>query len=121
MPKIKAIELASGQWVYVQVNESITLAPPSFAADDDDDGFVRKGGSTPSYAHKAVDKLGDIIRAMSDTAAQALKDSSLGNVEKVTLEFGVTLGGEIGIPYITSGNAEGAVSVTVEFAPKKEN
>jgi hypothetical protein len=40
-------------------------------------------------------------------------------VEKVTLEFGITLGGEMGIPYITSGKAEGSVTVTVEFSPKK--
>jgi hypothetical protein len=40
-------------------------------------------------------------------------------VDKVTLEFGITLGGEAGIPFITSGKAEGSVNVTVEFSPKK--
>ena len=121
MAKIKAMELANGQWVYMQVDETLTVdsTSPSTASDDEDDGFIRKGGSGSSYAHKAVDKLGDVIRAMSDTAAKALQDSALGNVEKVTLEFGITFAGEAGIPAIVSGNAEGSVNITVEFAPKK--
>lgn len=121
MSKVKAMELENGQWVYMQVDETLMIdsTPPSIASDDEDDGFVRKGGGGSSYAHKAVDKLGDVIRAMSDTAAKALQDSALGSVEKVTLEFGITLGGEMGIPYITSGKAEGSVNVTVEFSPKK--
>ncbi|MBK8454290.1 MAG: CU044_2847 family protein [Thiofilum sp.] len=124
MATLKAVELENGQWVYVQVNEHVHFADIPSSTNSEvtrGGGYERKGGdSSSNLAHKAVDKLGDIIRAMSDTAAQALKNSPLGNVEKVTLEFGVTLGGEMGIPYITSGKAEGAVNVTVEFAPKKE-
>lgn len=57
---------------------------------------------------------------MTHTAAKALQGSAFGNVEKVTLEFGIKLEGEAGIPFITSGKAEGSVNVKVEFAPDKE-
>ena len=115
MATLKAIELENGQRVYMQVDENIRFA--DIPADTQDSGFEHKG--VKEQAAKAVDKLGDLIRAMSDTAAKAVQDSAFGNVEKITLEFGITLGGEVGIPYITSGKAEGAVNVTVEFVPKK--
>ena len=114
MATLKAMELENGQMVYMQVAENINFVDTS--ADTQDSGFEHKG--MREQATKAVDKLGDVIRAMSDTTAKALQDSALGNVEKITLEFGITLGGEMGIPYITSGKAEGSVNVTVEFAPK---
>lgn len=115
MATLKAIELENGQRVYMQVDENIHFA--NTPADTQDSGFEHKG--VKEQAAKAVDKLGDLIRAMSDTAAKAVQNSTLGNVEKVTLEFGVTLGVEAGIPFITSGKAEGSVNVTVEFAQKK--
>lgn len=120
MPKIKAMELTNGQWVYMQVDETLTFdsAPPAIQTDDEDDGFTRKGGNA-GYAHKAIDKIGDMIRAMSDTAAKALEDSAFGNASKITLEFGIKLGGETGIPYIANGKAEGSVNVKVEFPPAK--
>lgn len=40
--------------------------------------------------------------------------SGLSNVDKVTLEFGIQLSGEMGIPYITKGAAASNIKVTVE-------
>lgn len=125
MATLKAMELANGQWVYVQVDENIRFAdtPVTTEPVTRSGGFERKGDTSrglATHAHKAVDKLGDVISAMSDTAAKALQDSTLGNVEKITLEFGITLGGEVGVPFITSGKAEGAVNVKVEFARQNE-
>jgi|GEM_PF-1339438 len=122
MAKLKAVELDKGQWVYVQVDENITLTdvPTNTQPVTRDGDFERKGDLTrglANQAHQAVNNLSDVIRVMSNTAAKALQDSALGNVEKVTLEFGVTLSGEVG--FFVSGKAEGSVNVTVEFAPKK--
>lgn len=119
MATLKAMELENGQWVYVQVDENITFADAS-----ENTGAVTRGGDferkgLTTHAHKVVDKLGDVIRAMSSTAAQALQDSAFGNVNKITLEFGIKLGGEAGIPFITNGKAEGSVNVKVEFSPTK--
>jgi len=117
MATLKAMELENGQWVYMQVDENILFSDTQ--PDTQDSGFEHKG--IKEQASKAVGKLGDLIRAMTDTAAQALSESALGNVNKVTLEFGIKLGGEAGIPFITNGKAEGSVNIKVEFSPKKES
>lgn len=114
MTILKAMELENGQWVYMQVDENVTVPDIPTETQDDSD-FEHKG--IKEQTKKAVDNLGDLIRSMSDTAAKALQDSAFGNVGKITLEFGVKLGGEAGIPYIANGKAEGSVNVKVEFAP----
>lgn len=120
MAKLKAVELDNGQWVYIQIDEAVTFADtPATNQPITRGGDFERKGNVSQQAHKAVDKLSDVIRAMSETAAQALQDSALGNVNKITLEFGVKLAGEAGIPFITSGKAEGSVNIKVEFAPKK--
>ncbi|UOG90479.1 MAG: hypothetical protein L3K52_09680 [Candidatus Thiothrix sulfatifontis] len=113
MAIVKLVELENGQWVYMQVDESITLPTPPAQHG----GYERKGGGSPP---KIITKLSDMIRAMTETTANAVQNSTLGSVDKVTLEFSVTLGGELAIPLVTSGKAEGSVNVTVEFTPKKE-
>lgn len=124
MATLKAMELENGQYVYVQVNESVHFADASASPATDSTtrggGFERKGGnSLPSLTDKAVTKLSDLISAMSETTSKALQKADFGDIEKVSLEFGITLAGEAGIPYISSGKAEGAVSITIEFKPKK--
>jgi hypothetical protein len=50
---------------------------------------------------------------MLGTIKQGLKDSLTPN--KVTLEFGLQLGGEAGVPFVTKGTAEANVKVTIEW------
>ncbi|MEB3216409.1 MAG: CU044_2847 family protein [Nostocales cyanobacterium 94392] len=43
------------------------------------------------------------------------------SVDKVTLEFGIELGGEAGVPYVTKGTAKSNMKITVECSfPKEE-
>jgi hypothetical protein len=44
----------------------------------------------------------------------AFRDLAGANVDKVTLEFGIKVGGEAGIPYVTKGTAESNIKITVE-------
>lgn len=118
MAIVKEVELENGQRVYMQVNEAVTPVNGLPIAEETQRGGYEDKGDGDGYANRVVNKLGDVIRTMSETAAQALQDSAFGNVEKITLEFGITLGADVGF-FITSGKAEGAVNVTVEFSPKK--
>jgi len=115
MTTLKKVELDDGQWVYVQIDEAVSFAEMETAVEDAS-GFESKG--MREQADQAASTVSGLIRAMSETAANALKHSALGSVNKVTLEFGITLGGEAGIPFVTSGKADGSVNVTIEFAPK---
>jgi hypothetical protein len=36
------------------------------------------------------------------------------DIERVTLRFGVSLGGEAGVPFVTQGKADSTLSVTIE-------
>jgi hypothetical protein len=38
----------------------------------------------------------------------------MANVDKVTLEFGIEIGGETGIPYVTKGTAKSNLKMQVE-------
>ncbi|BDM83778.1 CU044_2847 family protein [Acaryochloris marina] len=44
----------------------------------------------------------------------AFKEVATANVDKVTLEFGVKVAGEGGVPYITKGSGECNLKITVE-------
>lgn len=63
------------------------------------------------------------IRAYTNYTLNAFKKGVSANVDKVTLEFGITLGGEMGVPYVTKGTAESSLKITVEcsFPEQKEN
>ena len=117
MKTVASVELDNGEWIYMQVDESINILPsPALELDS---GFESKGlNVTP----KVITKLSDMIRAMTDMAANAVTSDGLGTVEKVTLEFSVTLGGELAIPMVTTGKAEGSVNISIEFVkPKTTN
>ncbi|MEI6381218.1 MAG: CU044_2847 family protein [Cyanobacteriota bacterium ELA615] len=45
------------------------------------------------------------------------------DINKVSLEFGIEVGGEPGIPYITKGTAKSNIKVTLEcnFSQNKES
>ncbi|MBD2305435.1 hypothetical protein H6G17_07900 [Chroococcidiopsis sp. FACHB-1243] len=47
---------------------------------------------------------------------------AIANVDKVTLEFGIKVAGEAGIPYVTKGTTQSNLKITVECSfPKTDN
>jgi hypothetical protein len=44
----------------------------------------------------------------------AFKQIGTANIDKVTLEFGIKVGAEAGIAFITKGTAESNLKITVE-------
>jgi Trypsin-co-occurring domain 1 len=52
-----------------------------------------------------------VLDAVRPNANEKLK------VSKVTLEFGIQLGGESGVPFIAKGTAQGNVKVTIDWTP----
>ncbi len=66
---------------------------------------MAKGGAMESMVRK-FESIEGTIRAYTTHALKAFKNNAVGNVETVTLEFGVKIGGEAGIPYVAKGSAE---------------
>jgi Trypsin-co-occurring domain 1 len=58
------------------------------------------------------------IRTYTNYTMRAFKDMAHANVDKVTLQFGIRIGGEVGVPYVTRGTAESNLNITVECSFK---
>ncbi|MEO0884913.1 MAG: CU044_2847 family protein, partial [Cyanobacteria bacterium J06648_10] len=59
------------------------------------------------------------IRTYTNQTLNAFKGMTDGNVDKVTLQFGIRIAGEAGVPYVTKGTAESNLSITVECSFKE--
>lgn len=74
-------------------------------------GLSAKSAAAASQSFKAIEGT---IRTYTNQTMNAFKDMASGNVDKVTLQFGIRIAGEAGVPYVTKGTAESNLSITVE-------
>ncbi len=123
MAKLTPIELEDGTVVYIESSEEVdvteTTAPYGDSEDDEEETLTTRGGGMDTAIQK-FKSIEGTIRAYTSHTLNAFKEVAAANVDKVTLEFGVKVGGEAGIPYITKGTAESNLKITVEcsFPPK---
>ncbi len=110
MSKLVPIELDDGTVIYIESTEEIVT--PEIEAKTGESAPVAKGSMDT-----AVEKFKSIqstIQSYSVHTLNAFKELAVANVDKVTLEFGIKVGGEAGIPYVTKGTAESNLKITVE-------
>jgi hypothetical protein len=72
------------------------------------------GTANQAHAAQSFKAIEGTIRTYTSYTMNAFKDMSTANVERVTLEFGLKVGGEAGVPYVTRGTAESNLKITVE-------
>lgn len=65
-------------------------------------------------ALQSFQALETTLRAYTKGTLNAFNELGSANVDKVKLEFGVNVGGEAGVPYVTKGTAECSLKITVE-------
>lgn len=104
------VETEAGQVVYIEVSDEITPTVGGVA------------GGTVAGGEKVVEKLNkfkevgtaiaDVCRTLQDQIQSALDKSK---PSELTLEFGVKLAGEMGIPLVTKGSSEGTFQVTAKW------
>jgi hypothetical protein len=119
--KVTPIQLEDGTVIYIEATEDVDT-PLVIAEDSSEDGEqapIKKGISQKQMVQsfQAIDKT---IRAYTIYTLNAFKKVPIANVDKVTLEFGIELGGEAGIPYVTKGTAKSNLKITVECSFPKE-
>lgn len=78
------------------------------------------GGGAAAMAAQSFKAIEGTIRTYTTHTLSAFKDMAHGNVDKVTLQFGIRVGGEAGVPYVTKGTAESNLSITVECSFDKD-
>lgn len=128
MTQLAPIRLDDGTVIYIEATDDI--APPLLVADDSQEEVMREfrrvPKGVPEVQRQMVQNFQAIegtIRAYTTYTLNAFRQVAIANIDKVTLEFGIKVGGEMGVPYITKGAAESNLKITVECSfpqPKEE-
>ncbi len=108
MSKLVAIELEDGSTVYIEAAEG---------AEAESEGEVTYRGGRQEKGGMEIPKfkaIEDTIRTYTTYTLNAFKQVAAANVDKVTLEFGINVEAQGGIPYITQGSAGSSLKITVE-------
>lgn len=125
MPQLTPVQLDDGTIIYIEASEDITVplvAAPTEATGEvtrSDLGAGEKGWKpTPqdaqAIAAQSFQAIETTIKAYTTYTLNAFKQVAIANVDKVTLEFGIEIGGEAGVPYVTKGTAKSNLKIVVE-------
>ena len=109
MAQLAPIQLEDGTIIYIEAEESVT-APPAPTTE----GPTRVSKGPGEQAIRNFQAMQGTIRTYTAHTLNAFKDMATANVDKVTLEFGIKVAGEGGVPYVTKGSAECNLKITVE-------
>lgn len=78
-------------------------------------------GSRSNATQQLIQNFANVqntIKAFAEYSLNSFKQISNADVDKVTLEFGINIGGEAGIPYVTKGSVGSNLKITVECSFK---
>jgi hypothetical protein len=118
MTQLTPIQLEDGTIIYIEATNNVD-APPVIteSPEGEEEALIDKGWNADAAQKQIVQNFQAIegtIRAYTVYSLNAFKKIPVANIDKVTLEFGIKVGGEAGIPYVTKGTAESNLKVTVE-------
>jgi len=124
MTQLVPIRLGDGTEIYLEATADVVA--PDLATHDADMGqtgettrtakglpWGMSGPAVPPPAVQSFKAIEGTIRTYTAYTMNAFKDMATANVESVTLEFGLKVGGEAGVPYVTKGTAESNLKITV--------
>ena len=118
MTQLTPIQLEDGMIIYIEATNNVDAPPVSIeVSPEGEEALIDKGWNADAAQKQLVQNFQAIegtIRAYTVYSLNAFKKIPVANIDKVTLEFGIKVGGEAGIPYVTKGTAESNLKVTVE-------
>lgn len=124
MKQLVPFQLDDGIVIYIEPSDDSQTLPPSSGEQTRGDlGLDPKGGAevVAQQAVQAFRSMENTLKVYTKGVINAFKDLGEANVDKVKLEFGVNVGAEAGVPYVTKGTAECSLKITVECSfPDKE-
>ena len=125
MTRLAPICLDDNTIIYIEANED-AIAPSLETVDpgEHEEAPVTRGlpsvEDAQELALQSFQAIEGTIRAYTTYSLNAFKSLSSVNVDKVTLKFGVEVGGEAGVPYITKGTVKSNLNIEVECSfPKR--
>jgi hypothetical protein len=129
MKQLVPFQLDDHTVIYIEPSDDIqtplptSTAPPSGELTREDLELDPKGGAdvVAQQTVQAFRSMENTLKVYTKGVINAFKDLGGANVDKVKLEFGVNVGGEAGVPYVTKGTADCSLKITVECSfPKPE-
>lgn len=119
MTQLTPIQLEDGTVIYIEANDNVEAPPISGETpeEEEEEALTDKGWDTDAVRKQILQNFQSVegtIRAYTTYTLKAFKNVAIANIDKVNLEFGIKIGGEAGIPYITKGTAESNLKITVE-------
>ncbi|NEO85374.1 MAG: hypothetical protein F6J87_14165 [Spirulina sp. SIO3F2] len=121
MPKLTTIDLDDHTQLFIEVVDVETntpqqtiRAPYVTRSSQEPDNTPAQSRGPAEKLQKQVQSMQSVMQSYTNYALDAFKQTANANIDKITLEFGVKIGGEMGIPYVTSGTADANLKVTVQ-------
>ncbi len=142
MVQLTPIQLEDGTTIYIEATEnvSVPVTEPSESESDQSsdeqtpkekgvfdrvnpslrDRLQQQTDSISQQASQSFQAIEGTIQAYTTFTLNALKKVAIANIDEVTLEFGIELGGEAGVPYVTKGTAKSNLKITVKCSFPEE-
>ena len=125
MTKLTPIILEDNTVIYIETTENVETPPVKLeeSAEEEEEEVIEYVTTPTQLQKQLAQNFQDIqktIHAYTVYTLNAFKKVAIANVDKVTLEFGIELGGEAGVPYVTKGTAKSNLKITVECSFPKE-
>lgn len=120
MTKLAPIKLEDGTVIYIEATEDVetpSVSTEESAENEEAEESLDEKGLSDDLQKQAIQsfqKIQTTIHAYTVYTLSAFKKVAIANIDKVTLEFGIELGGEAGVPYVTKGTAKSNLKITVE-------
>ena len=144
MSQLTPIQLEDGTVIYLEAKEDVQVAEDSVEVPSTSQEVTRAdlgkeskglrefltknqagnttGTSPQEHVEQSFHAIEGTIRAYTNYTLNAFRKVAVANINKVTLEFGIKVGGKAGIPYVTEGTAESNLKITVECSfPENED
>lgn len=132
MKKLTPIKLDDGTMIYMEVQDDIEIVDQEQTSESVTGELTREelGRGEKSRSRNPQERINQSFAAIEGTirsytthTLNSFRQVGNDNIDKVTLEFGVKVGGKAGIPYVTEGSAESHLKITVEcsFPPERRD
>jgi hypothetical protein len=119
MTQLIPIQVDADTIIYVEPATDVQVQPPTAPSREltrEDLELGDKGaiGDATRKAMQSFAAMETTIKTYTQRTLNAFRDLGSAEVDKVKLEFGINMGGEAGVPYVTKGTAECSLKITVE-------
>lgn len=129
MTQLVPIQIDENTIIYMEPAPEVSVPvtrPPAAPGSEPTRGDLGLGSKGPieDAARKTLESFAAMettIKTYTQRTLNAFRELGAANVDKVQLEFGINLGGEAGVPYVTKGTAECSLKITVECSFPKSS